>query len=78
MGSLRDCWEEMCQRKWDKNEWKNCPNTTVEDDDSWVEPCLHPAHNPPIHIWIPSGKKLRHKCPGCGKETVIYGNGCYL
>lgn len=39
-----------------------------------VEPnklCIHPEHNPPMHLCIPYGKQYRHVCPACGKETVM-------
>jgi len=35
------------------------------------ERCISPEHNPPMHIVIPPGHKMRHACPACGKETVI-------
>jgi hypothetical protein len=33
--------------------------------------CLHPEHNPPMHIVIPPGSVLEHECPACKKITVI-------
>lgn len=33
--------------------------------------CVSIAHNPPTHIFIPSGKGYRHVCPRCGKITTI-------
>jgi len=33
--------------------------------------CIHPEHNPPMHLCIPYGKQYRHVCPDCGKETVM-------
>lgn len=42
----------------------------VKKQEYWCEsPCLHPSHNPPGHMVI-KGCYI-HKCPGCGKETVI-------
>lgn len=35
-------------------------------------PCRHREHDPPSHIYIPPGMRLRHICPGCGEEQVIY------
>ena len=43
----------------------------LEDDPDYVRPCMHPAHNPPTHIYIPEGKRYRHICPACGKEQII-------
>jgi len=42
----------------------------IEDDDK-PEPCRHPEHNPPTHLYIPAGKRYRHICPGCGQEAII-------
>ena len=29
------------------------------------ETCIHPEHEPPSGLYIPSGKGYRHVCPGC-------------
>lgn len=44
-----------------------------EDDDmpTCLTPCLHPEHNPPMHLYIPQGQRYRHICPACGNEVVI-------
>ena len=34
--------------------------------------CSDPEHNKPCYVNIPHGKRLRHYCPACGKETIIY------
>ena len=36
-----------------------------------LQPCTSPQHNPPSHLYIPSGKGYRHVCPHCHKETII-------
>lgn len=41
------------------------------EDDVKPEPCQHPEHNPPTHLYIPAGKRYRHICPGCGQEAII-------
>lgn len=42
----------------------------VKKQEYWCEsPCLHPSHNPPGHMVI-KGCYI-HKCPGCGKETIL-------
>jgi len=57
-------------------------STIIEDDPNyaWDESkhCRHPQHNPPRHICIPGGKRLRHKCPACGKEQIIYNSSPIL
>lgn len=35
-----------------------------------VEPCRHPDHNVPSHIYLTPGT-YEHTCPGCGKRTVF-------
>ena len=35
------------------------------------ERCMHPQHDPPMHMVIPQGKRYRHICPGCGRELLI-------
>lgn len=44
---------------------------TTFEDIPVQERCSHPEHNPPMHIVIPPGKRMRHVCPACGKETVV-------
>jgi hypothetical protein len=44
----------------------------IEDDPDYVRPCAHPQHEPPRHICIPPGQRLRHRCPGCGRVTFVY------
>ena len=34
------------------------------------ETCLHPEHNPPMHIVLEPGT-YEHICPGCGKKEVF-------
>jgi predicted RNA-binding Zn-ribbon protein involved in translation (DUF1610 family) len=39
--------------------------------------CTHRQHNPPGYMVVgPQGYK--HKCPGCGKEIMLYGSRCVL
>lgn len=66
--------------KWNiKNtDYLNLPNSTIEPDGDWEDHCRHPEHNPPMHICIPPGLKIRYKCPGCGKETVIRSPAIYF
>jgi len=54
------------------------PTDIIEDDPAYRPPCCHPQHEPPRHICIPPGKRLRHRCPGCGKETVIVGHHVFM
>lgn len=35
------------------------------------ETCVHPEHDPPMHLYIPAGKGYRHVCPSCGKVVNI-------
>lgn len=46
----------------------------LEDDPDYKEQCNLPEHNPPMHIFIPRGKRYCHICPACGYETVIRSN----
>lgn len=34
------------------------------------KPCLHHAHNPPMHINLPAGI-YEYTCPSCGKVTTF-------
>ena len=43
----------------------------IEDIPNWEQPCNSPEHKPPMHIYIPAGKQLRHTCPKCGKITIV-------
>jgi hypothetical protein len=36
-------------------------------------PCLHPEHNPPGMIVLPSGV-YEHTCPGCGNKITFTVN----
>jgi hypothetical protein len=51
--------------------------TIIEDDPNYTPPCMHPEHNPPTHISVPPGKRLRHTCPKCGQETIVVGSSPY-
>jgi hypothetical protein len=45
----------------------------------WVaKQCLHPEHNPPMHIHIPPGYVYEHICPACGQKRVIQGSNTSL
>lgn len=34
--------------------------------------CQHPAHFPPMGLYIPQGKGYKHTCPACGHtQTVV-------
>ena len=58
------------------------PRGSMEDDpdyEQWSkERCVHPDHEPPMHLVIPAGKRYRHVCPGCGREWVIHSNEARL
>lgn len=41
------------------------------EDDAVLDGCRHAQHNPPEHMVIPSGKRYRHVCPGCGNTILI-------
>lgn len=34
------------------------------------QPCLHPEHNPPMHIYLAAGA-YEYTCPSCGKVTTF-------
>lgn len=36
--------------------------------------CTHPEHNPPMFLYIPSGKGYKHICPNCKKVAILVGN----
>jgi len=36
-----------------------------------IPQCKHPEHEPPMYLYIPTGKGYRHVCPKCGKVTTI-------
>lgn len=38
-------------------------------------PCTDRSHNPPTHLYVPSGQKYTHRCPRCGKTFDIWGSG---
>jgi hypothetical protein len=38
-------------------------------------PCIHPSHNPPMHLHLRPGQVHVHRCPGCGDETTMVGSG---
>jgi hypothetical protein len=33
-----------------------------------IRPCVHPEHNPPMHMVYADGL-YEHICPGCGKKS---------
>jgi predicted RNA-binding Zn-ribbon protein involved in translation (DUF1610 family) len=45
--------------------------SNITKDEAYEQPCNHPEHNPPGFIVIPQGHKLEHKCPACGKESIV-------
>lgn len=59
---------------------KNRLNKPLKDqkegmqDDELYEPCMSRDHEPPMHIYIPPGKKFVHVCSGCGRVTVLRGS----
>jgi hypothetical protein len=70
-------------RKQERGKWPDPPigplgpkagKSGFENDDQ-EKICLHPQHEPPMHLYIPHGKRYRHVCPGCGRELVIRGSG---
>ena len=49
--------------------------TTIEPiDHPMGNTCIHPQHNPPNHIFIPSGHKMVHICPNCGNRVEIFSS----
>lgn len=42
-----------------------------------IKPCISPYHDPPSMIVIPMGQSITHRCPMCGKETVLTNNTAY-
>lgn len=34
-------------------------------------PCMHPDHDPPMHIVVPSGMMMVHTCPSCGQVAYV-------
>lgn len=49
----------------------------IEDGEKYdpVRPCLHPEHNPPMHIVLGPGT-YEWACPNCGrKQTVVVNRG---
>lgn len=38
------------------------------------QPCVHPHHNPPMHLYVAPGKTHKHTCPGCKAVTIINGS----
>lgn len=48
-------------------------------DREWkqIKPCISPYHDPPSMIVIPMGQSITHRCPMCGKETVLTNNTVY-
>jgi hypothetical protein len=65
----------MNYERWVKTQPGPMPSADViEDDPEYRPPCCHPQHEPPHHIVIRPGQRLRHRCPGCGKEVVLRGN----
>jgi hypothetical protein len=79
------CHEQKCNilgvNKMDNDKWNDTKgNNYIEDIPvgEYGNPCTHPEHNPPNFICIPHGKRLVHKCPKCGKVTIVYGSTvCY-
>jgi hypothetical protein len=55
-------WHGQKKREFEKGGFEDIP---VQ------ERCLNPEHQPPMHLYIPAGKRYRHVCPGCGKVTVM-------
>lgn len=40
------------------------------------KPCLHPEHEPPMHIVLEPGT-YQHTCPGCGQKIEFTVNGYF-
>ena len=38
------------------------------------EPCIHPGHQPPTHLYIPPGETYEHECPACGDKRPMRGS----
>lgn len=49
----------------------------LQPDPDYKEPCRHPEHNPPMHIYVPQGMRYVHTCPYCGKEVIIKSSAVY-
>lgn len=49
-----------------ENKWIDIEQTKKLDD-----VCIHLNHQPPTHMYIPSGQTYEHECPGCGDKTIL-------
>lgn len=47
------------------------------EPDPEYKPCRNPEHNPPTHLYVPSGMRYIHVCPSCGKEVIIKSAAVY-
>lgn len=59
-------------------QWHNYKRESGFEDLDEEQPCIHPEHNPPTHLFIPPGKQYRHVCPGCEREVVLRSPQCNL
>jgi hypothetical protein len=57
-----------------KNESRKEKKHDYFEDMPVQERCRHPEHEPPNMLVIPAGKRYRHVCPGCGRETIIHSS----
>lgn len=49
------------------------PFEKLKDEDDEVKTgraCLHPEHDPPMHIVLKPGR-YRYTCPACGDDRVV-------
>ncbi len=58
-GELAKKFEDLQKKRGDRSPW------TLQHG----KPCLHPEHNPPMHMVMEDGHI--HRCPACGNEVVI-------
>jgi hypothetical protein len=49
----------------------NDKSRIVKNNNYGMLNCMDPNHNAPNMICIPSGYRLEHVCPTCGRETTI-------
>lgn len=49
---------------------KKCINSKNDD---MPLPCLDRQHDPPMHLYIPPGKRYVHICPSCKRKIVLNG-----
>ena len=54
-----------------KNQMNNSKEESHFEDIEKEIICKDPGHKPPMHLYIPQGKRYIHICPACGNKIVI-------